>query len=52
MFVYQRNMERISEGLLKLEDDLVAIIEQELAAAYPAVAKQAGVESKPDAGPG
>jgi tetratricopeptide (TPR) repeat protein len=39
MFVYQRNVERMCEGPAKLEDDLVRLVQAEIEASFPALAK-------------
>jgi tetratricopeptide (TPR) repeat protein len=40
VFVYQRNVERMCEGPSKLEDDLVRLVQAEIEATFPALAKQ------------
>jgi hypothetical protein len=40
-FVYQRNVERMSEGPAKLEDDLLRFLQGEIEATFPSLAPPA-----------
>ncbi len=47
IFVYQRNVERLSEGVAELEADLLALLEAEMGVAFPALAPKPA-EDVPD----
>ena len=48
-FVYQRNVERVSDGGANLEDELVRLLRAEIEASFPALAKP---ETEPEPEPG
>jgi tetratricopeptide (TPR) repeat protein len=50
VFVYQRNIERASQGVLTIEDELVAMLERELCLTFPQLAPE-GFRPEPEPDP-